>query len=446
MPKLTVVMPSLNVEKYICKCVDSVMGQSLKDIEVLAIDAGSTDGTLDILRDYEKKDKRFRVILSDRKSYGYQVNLGLCQASGDYIWIIETDDVVTNDAFETLYVQAVSSNADYVKGRGMFFVDLGNGSIWEHPIWSPVSKPELFGAVIAPCNMAELIRLDIFLWTGLYKREFLKNIRLNETPGAAYQDQGFLFQTISRAKRAVYIDRIVYHYRQDNSGSSIFNPNGFRYFVGEYPFIKKFLQGKDKDWEEIYYIRMFNQCMGRLDCMLPGERFWSSASSDINTLRMWISSAVSEGKIVPEHLDDENRTQLEMFIRNPYELYLKKLKCFSEEACLVRSLYHIAEGRYVVIFGCGSYGKFAHALLQGNGHCHIAAFADNNEDMDGMYLQGIEVMLPHKAVERFKDALYVITLGVKNSEKVMEQLARMGITWEAMYPFRVDVDMQLFRI
>ena len=91
-------------------------------------------------------------------------------------------------------------------------------------------------------------------------------------------------------------------------------------------------------------------------------------------------------------------------------------------------------------------GKFAHALLQSNGRCHIAAFADNNGGMDGMYLQGIEVMLPHKAVERFKDALYVITLGVKNSEKVVEQLAKMGIAWEMMYPFRVDMDMQLFRI
>ena len=446
MPKLTVVMPSLNVEKYIRKCVDSVLGQSLRDIEVLAIDAGSTDGTLDILMDYEKKDKRFKVILSDRKSYGYQVNLGLCQASGDYIWIVETDDVVADDAFETLYMQAVSSDADYVKGRGMFFADLGNGSIWEHPIWPPILNPELFGVVIAPCNMAGLIRLDIFLWTGLYKREFLKNIRLNETPGAAYQDQGFLFQTISTAKRAVYINRFVYHYRQDNSRSSIFNPNGFRYFVGEYPFIKKFLQGKDKGWEEIYYIRMFNQCMGRFDCMLPEEQFWSSAAGDINTLRKWISNAVSEGKIVPEHLDDENRTLLEMFIRSPYELYLRKLKCFSGKACLVRSLYHIVEGRDVVIFGCGSYGKFAHALLQSNGRCHIAAFADNNGGMDGMYLQGIEVMLPHKAVERFKDALYVITLGVKNSEKVVEQLAKMGIAWEMMYPFRVDMDMQLFRI
>ncbi len=446
MPKITVIMPSLNVKKYIRKCVDSVMGQSLKDIEVLAIDAGSTDGTLDILRDYEKKDKRFRVILSDRKSYGYQVNLGLGQASGDYIWIVDTDDVVTDDAFETLYLQAVSSNADYVKGRGMFFADLGNGSIWEYPIWSPLSDPELFGVVITPCNMVDLIRLDIFLWTGLYKREFLKNIRLNETPGAAYQDQGFLFQTISTAKRAVYIDRIVYYYRQDNSGSSIFNPDGFRYFVGEYPYIKKFLHGKDKEWEEIYYIRMFNQCMGRFDCMLPGEQFWCSAAGDINTLRMWISNAVSEGKIVPEHLDDENRMLLEKFIRSPYELYLSKLKCFSGKACLVRSLYHITEGRNVVIFGCGSFGKFAHALLQGSGCCHIAAFADNNEYMDGMYLQGIEVMLPHRVVDRFKDALYVITLDVKNSEKVVNQLVGMGITWEAMYPFRVDVDMQLFRI
>ena len=72
-PKVTVLMPSLNVVKYISPCMESVIAQTLHDIEILVIDAGSDDGTLEILRKYEESDSRVKIIHSNRKSYGYQI-------------------------------------------------------------------------------------------------------------------------------------------------------------------------------------------------------------------------------------------------------------------------------------------------------------------------------------------------------------------------------------
>ena len=92
--KVSIIMPSLNVANYISECMDSVINQTLSDIEILCIDAGSTDGTLDILRDYESKDNRIKVIVSSMKSYGHQVNMGLDMAKGEYIGIVETDDYI----------------------------------------------------------------------------------------------------------------------------------------------------------------------------------------------------------------------------------------------------------------------------------------------------------------------------------------------------------------
>ena len=77
-PKVSIIMPSLNVASFIRQCMDSVVTQTLKEIEIFCVDAGSTDGTLEILREYEQKDKRVRVIVSDKKSIGYQYNLGKC--------------------------------------------------------------------------------------------------------------------------------------------------------------------------------------------------------------------------------------------------------------------------------------------------------------------------------------------------------------------------------
>ena len=80
MPLVSVIMPSLNVGNYIEKCLTSVMNQSLKDIEIICIDAGSTDGTLEIIKKYAELDQRIVVISSEVRSYGYQVNLGINSA------------------------------------------------------------------------------------------------------------------------------------------------------------------------------------------------------------------------------------------------------------------------------------------------------------------------------------------------------------------------------
>ena len=85
MPKATLILPSLNVGGYIEECLESVRCQSLEDIEILCIDAGSTDGTYEILREHAARDSRIRLIRSQVRSYGYQVNLGLSIARGEYV-------------------------------------------------------------------------------------------------------------------------------------------------------------------------------------------------------------------------------------------------------------------------------------------------------------------------------------------------------------------------
>ena len=96
-PKVSVIMPSLNVGKYIRESLTSVCNQTLKEIEIICVDAGSTDGTLEIIKEFAASDKRIKVIHSDKKSYGYQMNVGIHEAQGDYIGIVETDDAVLGD-------------------------------------------------------------------------------------------------------------------------------------------------------------------------------------------------------------------------------------------------------------------------------------------------------------------------------------------------------------
>ena len=90
-PAVSVVVPFYNVEAYATDCLSRLCEQTLEDIEIICVDAGSTDGTLEIIGRFAQQDPRIRLLLSDKKSYGYQMNLGMSEAKGEYIGIVETD-------------------------------------------------------------------------------------------------------------------------------------------------------------------------------------------------------------------------------------------------------------------------------------------------------------------------------------------------------------------
>lgn len=159
-------MPCLNMEKYIKECIESVLSQTLTDIEVLIIDAGSTDGTLDILDSYihgKHSDSRVQLIHSDKKSYGYQVNLGIERAVGEYIGIVDTDDRIVPDMYEILYPIAVSSGADYVKGTAGFFYTIQDKYFYQYEV-AQFAETEYgeCGIEVLPKNMPELFIRDSF--------------------------------------------------------------------------------------------------------------------------------------------------------------------------------------------------------------------------------------------------------------------------------------------
>ena len=244
--KVSVIMPSLNVGKYIEECLKSVMRQSLKDIEIICVDAGSTDGTLEILQAAAARDTRIKIINSDRKSYGYQVNLGLDAATGEYIGIVETDDWAEPLMFEKLYEAAVQDNLDVVKSDFWFY--------WSNPVKNVLYKiPKVFISmgVFYPLadfenfvDQAEFFNIKPSIWSAIYKRSFLEQngIRLNETPGASFQDCGFNFKVMTLATRVRLVKDAYLHYRQDNEASSVNSPSKVYCVCDEYKAISEFIE------------------------------------------------------------------------------------------------------------------------------------------------------------------------------------------------------------
>ncbi|MDE6567744.1 MAG: glycosyltransferase, partial [Lachnospiraceae bacterium] len=237
--ELSVIMPSLNVANYIEECINSALNQTLKHIEIICIDAGSEDGTWEILKRYENlsdTDKKMRLIHSDIKSYGYQVNLGIKLAAGKYIAILETDDIVDEHMYEYLLKLADAHCLDFIKANYDCFYTLRNGERYyeKMPLWH--EEFNRYNSVLNPSNDDFLYAYDYSIWAGIFNKNFLiqNNIWLNETKGAAYQDIGFAQQVLACAKRAYYSDKSFYRYRRDREMSSINSLYGLHYSRQEF--------------------------------------------------------------------------------------------------------------------------------------------------------------------------------------------------------------------
>ena len=114
MPKVSILVPVYNVEKYLPQCLESIAQQSLQDIEIICINDGSTDGSADILKNFAQEDSRFRIIQKENAGYGAALNDGLRAATGEYIGIVESDDKVDASMYEELYTAARKQQVDFV--------------------------------------------------------------------------------------------------------------------------------------------------------------------------------------------------------------------------------------------------------------------------------------------------------------------------------------------
>ena len=119
--KVSIVVPIYNVEKYLSQCLESLVNQSLKDIEIICVNDGSTDESAKIIDDFAKRDNRIKVITKENTGYGNSMNQGFDAASGEYLGIVESDDYADRNMFETLYNIAKNNDLDVVKSSYYFY-------------------------------------------------------------------------------------------------------------------------------------------------------------------------------------------------------------------------------------------------------------------------------------------------------------------------------------
>lgn len=237
MPSASVLVPIYNVEKYLPACLESLRAQQ-GDFEFLCLDDGSTDGSARIAEEFAEKDGRFRLIRKANSGYGDTLNRGLAEARGEYVGILESDDVMYPDALEALLRAARDVRADLAKGTYSLWWSEDGRDVVQHEV-----PQQLLGKELRPREHDFCYLLKPTDWSCVYRAEWLsrEGIRFLPTPGAAFQDTSFMFKALCSTDRAVFLDVPIVHYRQDNEGSSINSESKAYAVCGEYDEIERWL-------------------------------------------------------------------------------------------------------------------------------------------------------------------------------------------------------------
>lgn len=216
---LTVIVPIYGVEKFLPQCLDSILDQTYRNLEIILVDDGSKDLCPEICDRYASRDARIKVIHKTNGGYGAAVNAGLDAAAGEWIGIVEPDDWIEPNMYEDLS-RLANDDVDIVKAD--YTAVYPDGVVKRKKFELPLTS---IGFDRNECDVLWFAHPSI--WTCIYRRSFLieYGIRMKEVPGSGWTDNPFFYETICQARRIRYLNESVYNYRSDYVDPTVKNSN-----------------------------------------------------------------------------------------------------------------------------------------------------------------------------------------------------------------------------
>lgn len=248
--KFSIIIPVYNVEKYLHKCLDSILSQTFGDFEVICVNDGSTDNSLKILKEYAAKDFRFKVISQENQGQGVARNNAIDKSCGEYLLFVDPDDFIETNTLEILYNKFLQTGVDviqfdyticYENGKNKRTMQLKdklkkdyNYIIKDNEIfnWHDLEKRKHKG-------------VNFFVWNKAYRADFIKKNNIKFAPVKFGEDQIFTISVYVLTNRILYINKTFYYYRT-RRGSSVNRASDGNFCVFEnINLVKNFLISKN---------------------------------------------------------------------------------------------------------------------------------------------------------------------------------------------------------
>lgn len=422
MPKVSIIIPVYNVKKYLRQCLDSVVNQTLQDIEIICVDDGSTDGSEHIIDEYAAKDNRVNVIHKANAGYGHTMNRGLDEASGEYIGIIESDDFAEYTMFENLYNKAKELDTNMLKSD---YFDYYNFGEYYHKICPDIADAK---EILDIREDISILKSNASIWSAIYRREFLleNNIRFNETPGASYQDTAFYVKCLLANGKIGYLREAFLHYRRDNTSSSVHSKNKVYCICDEYKeidnYIKKYMNN-DFKLLSIIHESKFSRYM------------WNLHRLGIEHKRKFLERMISEfqeanaeGLLDEIYWSDDLWHELDMMLSEKQKYINEYLNTVQNNHFMSKTFFDLLENASnVYIYGAGAYCRNLMLFIP-ELYSRIEAFiVTEKNSIEEKYLNKKIMTLNECNFDDNKD-LILVAVGAKLQYDIRDNLEKSGIT------------------
>lgn len=421
--KVSVIIYVKNTVDYIEACVRSVMNQTLREMEILIIDGGSTDGTLDMIEKMKETDDRIRIFHSPA-SVGAQFNLGLLEARGAYIGVCEADDYILPEMYERQYEIASRNQLDVIRAGYYQIFNLSDKE-YRFQLRSCYNEKLMEKVIVSDKNNTFFLEQGINgFWNGLYRRQFLldNHIRMNETGGAAYQDISFSFLTQMYAKRVWFMEEAFYCYRIDNPNASVNSLHGVELHKAEYRQLRErlMLAGRWEQYKNIFFsweLISFRWFLRELP----------NALKEANTENVYgyLKEQMEEDEY---HIKDVMETVREL-AKALSKSESEFRQCVLSGAENSEKLLEYVESslkldRRIILFGAGRLGNILRQFLE---LCKKEVILmDNNSLLQKNGQMGRAIHKPEEITAQFPCERYLIA-NTRHGTEMKEQLLRLGI-------------------
>lgn len=317
--KVSIIIPIYNVEQYLRECLDSLVKQTLQEIEIICVNDGSPDNSLSIIKEYAEKDKRVIIIDKENGGYASAINAGLEIAKGEFIQIVESDDYCKLNMCEDMYNTIKDSDADlitadYYTVRERFF-----GKKIKHNKYFKKNEISTFSLESAP----EIVTKPSFPWKNLYRKSFIDkyNIRMLQDGNGAYEDLPWNATVLSNAKKIIHLPKAYYYYRIMTAGasSSCGKPSMINYITRRAQIREIYIKNNlfNGEIKEHYWSGSLGGCrlfLGRIG--KPYKKDYFKKMKELFLL-------VAEDNIQFSKFAPKRKKQYEIIISGEYEDYVK---------------------------------------------------------------------------------------------------------------------------
>lgn len=383
MCKISVIIPIYNVEKYLKKCLDSVCNQTLNDIEIICINDGSTDNSLNILKKYSLNDSRIKIISKVNEGQAVARNLGIKESKGEYIAFVDSDDFIEHTMFEKLYSKAKNNNLDITMCKIATYNNQ-TGEIKDN-VWYYMLgvfrdfKKDIFNhhdTKKFTCNIA------VTPYNKIYKTSLLKKNDILFPEGLIFEDEKFFFDTYLRAQKVSIIDEFLYYYRINRKGSTIdlAKENDYKDIIPISKQIRKTFKqtGDYEDYKHLLNNRLIHLQLARFTQTSPKykENFFNLMKEDL--------SEVLEDKEIENNLESDVKFRVSKIIKsNDYEDFQKldENKLFSVVVACYNTGKYLDECINSIIGQSFSFGSNIQLILVDDGS------TDNTREICQKYLK-----------------------------------------------------------